>query len=258
MGLSSNIIWHQTSLEGLIEILRSRKFLCSYSLESIQWRKSSLMVAFPMISFCDLPISDMTEFLTDNTSRELTGKYGECAIGLNLEWAKKKGMNMVWYQDSQSTFLRTSIPQKSRLLKSLKSKHRSNSWMLLSRIKPYTSPLPSKGFTNYRFYDEKEIRYIPHPRNIDKLGLERVLTKDEYQSYKLNRRNFSRDKTKGDALIPDLSISFGPSDVRYILYASENDRVTIESEIKNFSKDVILLSYSRIVEEIIGMSHSKR
>lgn len=81
MGLSSNIIWHQGPFNSIFEILRTCNFICSYSIETIKWRRSSLDVAFPMVSFCNLPISDMKEYLTDNKTDILTGKYGECTIG---------------------------------------------------------------------------------------------------------------------------------------------------------------------------------
>lgn len=66
-GLSSNIIWHQTKINGTKAILGNRLFKCSYSLEDIHWKSSHLELAFPMLSFCDIPLSDISEYL---------GKYG--------------------------------------------------------------------------------------------------------------------------------------------------------------------------------------
>lgn len=40
MGLSSNILWHQTTLDGLKGILNEQGFFYSYSLESILSRES--------------------------------------------------------------------------------------------------------------------------------------------------------------------------------------------------------------------------
>lgn len=258
MGLSSNIIWHQTSLEGLKAILQTQCFICSYSLETIKWRQSELTVAFPMISFCDLPISDMGEYLRDNKTNELTGRYGCCTIGLSLEWAKRYGMNIVWYHDSQSSFLRRTLPQKSELLKSLKSKIHTNRWMLLSRCKPYTGALETKGFVDYRFYDEKETRYVPLPKELDDMGIEKVLTKEEYYNYKKSRIPFSYDKQKGDSLIPKIILPFRIADVRYILFANDDDKSEIEGLIKSRNNNIIYTSYKRIVEEIIGMEHGVR
>ena len=63
MGLSSNILWHQTTLDGLKGILKEQGFFYSYSLESILSResKNNLNVAFPMVSLCDLPFSELSK-----------------------------------------------------------------------------------------------------------------------------------------------------------------------------------------------------
>ena len=64
MGLSSNILWHQTTLDGLKGILNEQGFFYSYSLESILSResKNNLNVAFPMVSLCDLPFSELNDY----------------------------------------------------------------------------------------------------------------------------------------------------------------------------------------------------
>lgn len=200
----------------------------------------------------------MEEYLRDNRTNELTGKYGCCTIGLKQEWANNIGMNMVWYHNAQSSFLRTTLPQKNALLKSLKSTIHTNRWMLMSRCKPYTGELESKGFIDYRFYDEKEIRYIPDPRQLATAGIEKVLTKEEYIAYKTSRIPVSQNKKSGDALIPEISITFQLSDIRYILFSNENDKQILEKIVPQNRNDIILIPYKRIVEEIIGTNHGIR
>lgn len=253
MGLSSNIVWHQAPLDSIIEILKAKSFICSYSVETIKWRRSSLEVAFPMVSFCNLPISDMKEYLTDNRSNDLTGKYGECTIGLSYEWAYASRMSNVWYLDPICDFLREILPSKNSLLKSLKSHKYHNRWLLLSRIKPFTGSLESKGFINYRFYDEKEVRYVPSPKHFDS-KTQKVLTKDEYIQYKTRRRMLT-GKNKGDGLIPDLLLPFTLNDIRYILCVSDKQIDRIQELVKVEKQDIIFMTYSRVVEDIIGMSH---
>ena len=79
MGLSSNILWHQTNYANLRNIIKSRSLKCSYSLEEVD-EILGQKVAFPMISMCDLPISELSEY---------QGKYGDYAIGLSREWGVK-------------------------------------------------------------------------------------------------------------------------------------------------------------------------
>ena len=42
MGLSSNILWHQTNKEALKKILKEKSFRFSYSLEHIESREFTL------------------------------------------------------------------------------------------------------------------------------------------------------------------------------------------------------------------------
>ena len=81
MGLSSNILWHQTTLDGLKGILNEQGFFYSYSLESILSResKNNLNVAFPMVSLCDLPFSELNDYIK---------KYGGYLIGMKRTWGK--------------------------------------------------------------------------------------------------------------------------------------------------------------------------
>lgn len=57
MGLSSNILWHQTDEKGFYDILRSKKLFYSYSREKIILLFDFKPVAFPMISVSDYPLS---------------------------------------------------------------------------------------------------------------------------------------------------------------------------------------------------------
>lgn len=254
MGLSSNVIWHQTKFHAFKKILNTRQFLCSYSLEKIKWRGSEITVAIPMISFCDLPISDMHEYLKANNSDELIGKYGDCTIGLKREWAAKLGMSHVWYHDEKSEFLRRTLPNKKDLLKSLQSTKKHNRWELISRIKPFMGELESKKFKNYRFYDEKEICYVPKPLELKNKNLINILTQEEYDKYKEDSSN----KENGSPLIPNIGITFKLSDIDYIFFSNKNYENDIKWCLKEDYSHIIFMTYSRVVEEIIGTHHYKR
>lgn len=55
-----------------------------------------LIVGIPMVSFCDIPLTRITNF------RE---KYGKYAIGLSKEWGLKNGINPVFYATPNSFVL---------------------------------------------------------------------------------------------------------------------------------------------------------
>lgn len=48
MGLSSNVLWHQTKKDGLMGILKAKKLYFSYSLENILSFREIGGIAFPM------------------------------------------------------------------------------------------------------------------------------------------------------------------------------------------------------------------
>lgn len=86
MGLSSNLLWHQTDRESIELILRTQKLLFSYSRENNLWDNS--VTAYPMISLCDLPFSEMSDYL---------GKYGDYTLGFSRSWGIENHFNPVWY-----------------------------------------------------------------------------------------------------------------------------------------------------------------
>lgn len=95
MGLSSNVLWHQTKKDGLMGILKAKKLYFSYSLENILSFRKIGGIAFPMISLCDLPLSEFTDS---------KWAYGDYAIGLSREWGEKNGFNPVCYCHANSDY----------------------------------------------------------------------------------------------------------------------------------------------------------
>ncbi len=57
MGLSSNVLWHQTNKDALLKILKEKCIRFSFSRE--YFPTSGLSYAFPMISLSDLPFSEL-------------------------------------------------------------------------------------------------------------------------------------------------------------------------------------------------------
>lgn len=240
MGLSSNIIWHQTDFKGLEAIFASKQFKCSYSLEDIHWKSSHLELAFPMISFCDLPLSDINEYL---------GKYGKYTIGMKTLWGHRNGFTPVWYQTPQSSSLCTCATLHRKLLKMPYDEATKLVWHTLSCVKNYEGRLRKYGFKRYRFYDEREVRYVPSLESIESAGVQPVLPPIEYQKYK--KENI------GMSLINDLIIPFCLSDVVYILISSPSQKWRVRNILGENSDNVLILSYQQVIEDIIGIWHNR-
>ena len=79
MGLSSNTLIHLTDKkESLIGILKEG-FKVKYCNEQISMKDGPISAAFPMISFSDIPLSELHLHIES---------YGDYGIGLKKSWAK--------------------------------------------------------------------------------------------------------------------------------------------------------------------------
>jgi hypothetical protein len=155
MSLSPSTLFHFTSKQGLKGILADN-FKIKYCLEKLNHKTKPVEIAIPMVSFCDIKISEITEHIE---------KYGHYGIGLSKEWAVKKGLNPVIYLNSSSDFaskLIDNLREKSNDL-NLPRENRVNNSDIIRYSKVYEGPLTRKGKTieKYRFADEREWRYVP-------------------------------------------------------------------------------------------------
>jgi hypothetical protein len=92
-GTYPNSVFHFTdSFDNLVGIL-SDTFKMSYSHEEIHGIETVKEFYTPMVSFCDLRLSEI-EFVSK--------KYGPYGIGLKKGWALMNCLNLVWYLNPQS------------------------------------------------------------------------------------------------------------------------------------------------------------
>jgi len=97
MAISSNTLFHFTKTkENLLGILQDT-FHPRYCLEKFGVGDMETEAAIPMVSFCDIPLSQIKNHL------KIYGRYG---LGLSKRWAKKRGLNPVLYLRKKSTFSR--------------------------------------------------------------------------------------------------------------------------------------------------------
>ncbi|MBA3071804.1 MAG: hypothetical protein FP829_06570, partial [Nitrospirae bacterium] len=87
-NISTNTVFHFTSWSNLFGILKNN-FLPKYSTETVHlFGATSVEIAIPMVSFCDIPLSQIKEHVQD---------YGSYGIGMTKSWAFKNGLNPVIY-----------------------------------------------------------------------------------------------------------------------------------------------------------------
>jgi len=223
MGLSSNSLVHLTKeKDSLLGILK-HEFKFKYCLEQINTPTAMFNAAFPMVSFCDIPLSEIKNHITN---------YGMYGIGLKKEWAKAKGLNPVLYIANTSTLAQDFKNAAIALLSGKEDTDYNETDAaiidLLRYMKNYEGDLTRNGKTilNYRFSDEREWRLIPN-------------RKDALQFLPPNLYDTVEKKEMQNAKLSKLSLGFEPNDISYII-------IKDDSEISEFI---------RAVEEIKGTNH---
>ena len=205
----SSTLFHFTKSLDILKSLLKDGFWPRYCLEDIAWQgeEDHEFIAFPMVCFCDIPISRISEHV------EFYGSYG---IGLSREWGLKNGLNPVFYIGNSETLnsaldgvldLPHELPNEDSRLASL-----GDTRHLLSYFKPiHGRMIIGDQPVSKEFYQESEWRYVPRH---DKL--KGFLRQSEFKdAEKLSLEN-------GNSL-KNCMLRFSPSDVKYIFVKTDSD-----------------------------------
>lgn len=231
MAVSSNTLFHFTNSIDKLSSIVNNGFLVSYCLEPIE-------IAFPMISFCDINLSQASNHFES---------YGYYAIGMKKEWAIKNKLNPVLYIESNS-YLKDQLFESMENLSETnqeefeKFKKMINFTANFQRFhKPYQGELKRENgrINNYKFYNEREWRFIPDI----KLDIRPAMGIKEYKKFqKLNPKKPHFD---------NLGLKFKAQDIKYLIVKSEDEIPKIMdyiSELSNFgSHKEIQLLFTRIL-----------
>lgn len=234
MAISTNSIFHFTKSFQKLQGILVGNFKVTYCLEQFSLNGYLYTTAIPMVTFCDIPLSQIHHHID---------KYGKYGIGLTKDWAIKNGISPVLYMEDNSLcsnkvepFLRY-VLQKTKwqvrytmhrtgtkvLVKHVyKGLHQLKSEAMLglvSFIKNHEGKLFRNGILknkNYKFYDEREWRYVPDYHEFNKNGIayKPLLPVDEYTTW--------RKTTKHKAFIPKLVLPFTGSDIDYIIVKNDS------------------------------------
>jgi hypothetical protein len=253
MNVTSDTLFHFTNeLDTLLEILKSN-FKSSFCKEHFVIRSaSSGFVYIPMVSFCDIPLGQITNHIN---------KYGGYGIGMSKKWGVRNGLNPVMYLSNESTlahkisaenlsshFIQSDIldidkeeirEKFNKTRKDLKSFNNSMIYRLMY-IKNYQYDLirKDKVFKDYRFYDEREWRFVP---DLKDLGLERPHDDEDLFEGKFKK-----------GLIDKPTLNFEADDIKYLIVKDINDVSPLINEIKkterlNFTDSSEDILFSKII-----------
>jgi len=214
MSLSSNCLFHYTDSLATLQKIITNGFSPSYCKE--------YYMAVPMISFCDIPLTSALRYMD----------YGDYAIGMNKDWVNRNGLNPVCYINSDSTLDSslhdgfdasvTLFDEVSNDLSNVSNRALNSITEVYRYHKPYEGRNDKLRQDNYRFYDEREWRYIPP---IDHGEFEDYLILEDYENYKKD----NPDKPH----LKNLRLTMKSDDIDYIIVRNKEDILPLISFLEN-------------------------
>lgn len=244
-NISSNSLFHFTpKKEYLISILK-QTYVPRYCYEETKLSDKSERAGFesaiPMVCFCDISLSQMTNHI------KMYGGYG---LGMTKEWGIRKKLNPIIYVNPNSN-ISESVSQMAENLYQALDKHCSeitqNIWdeyMNLSNfLKPYEGNFKrgNKTHKDVRFYNEREWRYAPKIEFDSEVKSN--LTKEEFS-------NPTILKNENDKLF-EYRLGFKPKDIKYIFVKNEKEIHPMMEKLRNiksrFSRKEIDVLSSKII-----------
>jgi hypothetical protein len=222
MKPKSHTLFHFTKNIDVLKNILYNGFWPRYCLEDASWYsgpQSEYQLAFPMVCFCDIPLSRLDEHV---------GFYGDYGVGVTKSWALANDLCPVMYlaKTSQvSNAIRRITTGNFRTENYDGSAGDINS--LISNIKPIEGRMLVNGNLLVKeFYQESEWRYVIK-NLIDDRSESRVwLTENEFLNEEF--RESENLKTKQNH-----SLKISPSDIKYIFVKSESDIPNIVNFIQN-------------------------
>ncbi len=240
MGISANALLHFTdSLADVLGILRDA-FYPRYSLEKYRLGDETVEAGFPLISFCDIPLSQLKNHIST---------YGPYGIGMSMEWAEAKGLNPILYMKADSSIaliirdIVTGMKEADGDGKGPGHEHLIRN--IRAFMKPYDGEFAGRGKkVRVRFYNEREWRYVP--------PFETALAL-------LDKSFFSDRELKGkqDRKLRKYKLDYDPGDLRYIIVKEDKEIPVIVrtlKKIRRYDRRAIEILISRIItsEQILN------
>lgn len=163
-------------------------------------------IAFPMVCFCDIPISRIQDHVAF---------YGSFGIGMTREWGEKNSLNPLLYMKGNNN-LHSALNDVMNLVMRSTSKATDKEKSAMRHLLANTKPLSGKmrvgtDFVEKEFYQESEWRYVPE---VD--GVVQYLLHEHYSDH-------SKLEPLDAAAKEKASLTFTPNDVRYIFVPQDSD-----------------------------------
>lgn len=200
MAISANSIIHYTSTFDVLCKILEEGFKIKYCQEDLSLIKKGdgSTAAHPMVSFCDIPLTDTAKHFES---------YGYYGVGLSKEWAINKGINPVLYIEKKSSIAESL----SKIIKMVRDDIEPELKMDIFRLKAFTKnysgniTVNNKDIIDYKFYNEREWRYIPQKEEVGNVPLS------------ISTSRYIKEKDIFNNSIKDYRLQFSPKDISYII-----------------------------------------
>jgi hypothetical protein len=237
MAISAQTLFHFTDYQYLKKIIETKAFFPRYCFETFMNRED-YFVAFPMVCFCDIPLSQIYPH---------ANKYNRNGIGLKKEWGIENGINPVFYLqqksypskiineafmaatskiqkvDEEITAVRTENPTflgKFLDLTAYYKPREGRTWDKEKNDFQKTNDDPLKyKLTN--FYDEREWRFVP--QIVAESFPDRIPVNFKPKYFFYNGDIFLKDEfDKSNKLMEQYELSFLATDIKYIIVSKSS------------------------------------
>ena len=237
-SLYPTALFHFTKkIESLESILTCKYFEVSYAKEIIFSSKSRFVMGIPMVSFCDIRLSQLNEH---------TIKYGSFGLGMHKSWGERMGLNPVLYMSKQCSLFKKYNDRMLGLSQSVGkfvNEEGKSHPDFLRKVKNYRETanpvrymknhqgtlnrVGKKPISNYRFADENEWRYVPGVMETEHFVV-------SVPSEKRTRRDHKHWKSKFNDELKNkkLRLPFNINDIKYIIVEGEEELDLVISILK--------------------------
>jgi len=204
----SNTLFHFTKTNDVLCNILKNGFFPRYSIEEIKYLDGIFeKVAIPVVCFCDIPLSRISDHVDF---------YGHFGLGMTREWCITNGLNPVQYVTSNSLYLKNF---KAIWIASIIGERSDiKDTALASLISMYSFHKPLFGEVvitgkpiEKEFYQESEWRYLAVPKEHKFIFDDKIVN------------DTSILKKHNDRIQNECALRFTPKDIKYIFVKSDSD-----------------------------------
>lgn len=235
MKPKSETLFHFTKTKPTLKKILTNGFWPRYCLEDVNWlvMDDVKFVAFPMVCFCDIPLSRVNEHVEF---------YGEFGIGLTKEWAINNGLTPIHYVSPNSKIPHV-YKELVRYLDDGKGTTFTEEWKSLRYLLAHTKPIHGAMILDTTtidksFHQESEWRFIAKHESVKDF-----LEKKEFDNTNSLKEHNANTHTK-------CMLRITPRDIRYIFVKNDSDIPDIinfiQTEMDDFAASEIKILMSRV------------